>query len=327
MIKRIYCLFDNNNPDDDDYNVDDDKNNEDGELWEKFTSHWCFCSWDVDCPLTFARSRDPPGICLQVLTMHWWHNFLAQACLIIHIQQYHCWHPPATQISWTLLSHPFDPVSNIEGLGHCCHQYPHCPHHGRHQHHHRHHHHPQHEYHHHRHLFTGELVEIVLLPHHHIFALDLNPIVPEGDAFDFYLNVVDVIVVQSGCNLSGRVCSCQKPTTCPSSWTTIPNLSQFFPIEIAWKWKKINLRSWLWWLFPPFHHQQQQQDHNQSNNNDNTTTNNKTLFIITWGPFPLLPTKEQQPQGLSVNTIQFGCSEVRSTNWQIMVVVMVTIMQ
>ena len=32
--------------------------------------------------------------------------------------------------------------------------------------------------HHHRHLFTGELVEIVLLPHHHIFALDLNPIVP-----------------------------------------------------------------------------------------------------------------------------------------------------
>jgi len=32
---------------------------------------------------------------------------------------------------------------------------------------------------------------------------------------------------------SGRVCSCQKPTTCPSSCTTIPNLSQFLPIEIA----------------------------------------------------------------------------------------------
>lgn len=33
---------------------------------------------------------------------------------------------------------------------------------------------------------------------------------------------------------SGRVCSCQKPTTWPSSCTTIPNLSQFFPIEMAW---------------------------------------------------------------------------------------------
>lgn len=32
---------------------------------------------------------------------------------------------------------------------------------------------------------------------------------------------------------SGRVCSCQKPTTCPSSCTTMPNLSQFLPIEIA----------------------------------------------------------------------------------------------
>ena len=98
--------------------------------------------------------------------------------------------------------------------------------------------HPQHEYHHHRHLFTGELVEIVLLPHHHIFALDLNPIVPVRDAFDFCLNVVDRCYRCSKWlqNLSGRVCSCQKPTTCPSSWTTIPNLSQFFPIEIAWKW-------------------------------------------------------------------------------------------
>ena len=34
--------------------------------------------------------------------------------------------------------------------------------------------------------------------------------------------------------LSGLVCSCQNPTTCPSSCTTMPNLSQFFPIEIAW---------------------------------------------------------------------------------------------
>ena len=32
---------------------------------------------------------------------------------------------------------------------------------------------------------------------------------------------------------SGLVCSCQKPTTWPNSWTTIPNLSQFFPILIA----------------------------------------------------------------------------------------------
>ena len=36
--------------------------------------------------------------------------------------------------------------------------------------------------------------------------------------------------------LSGLVCSCQNPTTCPSSCTTIPNLSQFFPIDIAWGW-------------------------------------------------------------------------------------------
>lgn len=33
---------------------------------------------------------------------------------------------------------------------------------------------------------------------------------------------------------SGRVCSCQKPTTCPSSCTTMPNLSQFLPMLIAW---------------------------------------------------------------------------------------------
>lgn len=32
---------------------------------------------------------------------------------------------------------------------------------------------------------------------------------------------------------SGLVCSCQKPTTWPNSCTTIPNLSQFFPILIA----------------------------------------------------------------------------------------------
>lgn len=35
-------------------------------------------------------------------------------------------------------------------------------------------------------------------------------------------------------SLSGRVCSCQKPTTWPSSWATIPNLSQFFPMDMAW---------------------------------------------------------------------------------------------
>lgn len=33
---------------------------------------------------------------------------------------------------------------------------------------------------------------------------------------------------------SGRVCSCQKPITWPSSCTTMPNLSQFLPMEIAW---------------------------------------------------------------------------------------------
>lgn len=32
---------------------------------------------------------------------------------------------------------------------------------------------------------------------------------------------------------SGRVCSCQNPTTWPNSCTTIPNLSQFFPMLIA----------------------------------------------------------------------------------------------
>lgn len=35
-------------------------------------------------------------------------------------------------------------------------------------------------------------------------------------------------------SLSGRVCSCQNPITWPSSCTTIPNLSQFFPIDMAW---------------------------------------------------------------------------------------------
>ena len=39
--------------------------------------------------------------------------------------------------------------------------------------------------------------------------------------------------------------------------------------------------------------------------------------VVTWGPFPRLPTKEQQPQGLSVNTIQLGCSGVLSTNWKL----------
>lgn len=34
-------------------------------------------------------------------------------------------------------------------------------------------------------------------------------------------------------SLSGRVCSCQNPITWPSSCTTIPNLSQFFPMDIA----------------------------------------------------------------------------------------------
>lgn len=33
---------------------------------------------------------------------------------------------------------------------------------------------------------------------------------------------------------SGRVCSCQNPITWPSSCTTIPNLSQFLPMEMAW---------------------------------------------------------------------------------------------
>ena len=32
---------------------------------------------------------------------------------------------------------------------------------------------------------------------------------------------------------SGRVCSCQKPMTWPSSCTTMPNLSQFLPMEMA----------------------------------------------------------------------------------------------
>lgn len=33
---------------------------------------------------------------------------------------------------------------------------------------------------------------------------------------------------------SGRVCSCQNPITWPNSCTTMPNLSQFFPIDMAW---------------------------------------------------------------------------------------------
>lgn len=34
-------------------------------------------------------------------------------------------------------------------------------------------------------------------------------------------------------SLSGRVCSCQNPITWPNSWTTMPNLSQFFPMDMA----------------------------------------------------------------------------------------------
>lgn len=34
--------------------------------------------------------------------------------------------------------------------------------------------------------------------------------------------------------LSGRVCSCQNPITWPNSCNMIPNLSQFFPMLIAW---------------------------------------------------------------------------------------------
>lgn len=33
---------------------------------------------------------------------------------------------------------------------------------------------------------------------------------------------------------SGRVCSCQNPITWPNSCTTIPNLSQFLPMDMAW---------------------------------------------------------------------------------------------
>lgn len=42
------------------------------------------------------------------------------------------------------------------------------------------------------------------------------------------------LIICTWLSLSGLVCSCQNPTTCPSSCTTIPNLSQFLPMEIAW---------------------------------------------------------------------------------------------
>lgn len=42
------------------------------------------------------------------------------------------------------------------------------------------------------------------------------------------------LIIVTWSSRSGLVCSCQKPITWPSSWTTIPNLSQFLPIDIAW---------------------------------------------------------------------------------------------
>lgn len=40
-------------------------------------------------------------------------------------------------------------------------------------------------------------------------------------------------IMDTWASLSGRVCSCQKPMTWPNSCTTMPNLSQFFPMEMA----------------------------------------------------------------------------------------------
>ena len=42
------------------------------------------------------------------------------------------------------------------------------------------------------------------------------------------------LIIFTQASLSGLVCSCQNPTAWPNSCTTIPNLSQFLPIEIAW---------------------------------------------------------------------------------------------
>ena len=42
------------------------------------------------------------------------------------------------------------------------------------------------------------------------------------------------LIIFTQASLSGLVCSCQNPTAWPNSCTTMPNLSQFLPIEIAW---------------------------------------------------------------------------------------------
>ena len=66
---------------------------------------------------------------------------------------------------------------------HLYHPPPHHQHHGHDCHHHHHHHHCNH---HHKHLFTSELVEIILLTDHHILSFDLHPIVPGCDQFYCY---------------------------------------------------------------------------------------------------------------------------------------------
>ena len=98
------------------------------------------------------------------------------------------------------------------------------------------------------------------------------------------------LIIFTQASLSGLVCSCQNPTAWPNSWTTIPNLSQFLPIEIAWgplplfptNEQQLNKPKKLWRYF---------------------SWNYCEIFVFTY------------PHGLSVKTIQFGWSSVLSTNW------------
>ena len=118
-----------------------------------------------------------------------------------------------------------------------------------------------------------------------------------------------IIVTQS--SLSGLVCSCQNPTACPNSWTTIPNLSQFLPIEMAWgpfprlptneqQLKKVidNIfNHFISFEFPAKIIIVCSCQNPTACPNSWTTIPNLSQFLpieMAWGPFPLLPTNEQQ---------------------------------
>lgn len=85
-------------------------------------------------------------------------------------------------------------------------------------------------------VFFGQFIEIVLLSIHDVDFVD-DYVVLSIRSLDDNLSDWNIKKICNNLkrfsNVQLTVCSCQNPTTCPSSCTTIPNLSQFLPIEIA----------------------------------------------------------------------------------------------